>query len=106
MKPLLTPEAIDEIKKSVMDREIIFSIGLFENRRSICLEVLGNSNYWDSIAQMVVKMVLYENPKLKLTWPVVFLRIGLFDSDADAGVTIIDFKKKSLLERLFSKKVS
>lgn len=106
MKPLLTPEAIDEIKKSVMDREITFSISLFENRKSICLEVLGNSNYWDNIAQAIVKRVLYENPRLKLTWPVVFLRVGLFDSDADAGVTIIDFKKKSLWERLFSKKVS
>lgn len=104
MKPLLTPKAIEEIEKSVMDRQITVNIGLFENRKSICLEVLGNSNYWDSIGQMVVKRVLYENPTLKLTWPVVFLRIGLFNSDADAGVTIIDFKKKSLLERLFSKK--
>ena len=104
MKPLLTPEAIEEIRKSVMDRQITFYIDLSEDYKFVYLEVFGNSNYWDGIGQMIVKRVLYDNPTLKLTWPVVFVPVGLSDSDVDTGVTIIGFKKKSLLERLFSKK--
>lgn len=104
-KPLLTPEAIEELKKYEVGGQVIHSnITPAPFRRSIYIEIEGYPQYKDAVDR-VVKRILDENPTLKLAQPIGdFVRIRPFNCWIDIAVGFVFFKKKPIWQRLFRKK--